>query len=80
MAKKQLHFSVQTEDSKSKKVKNFSNNFYLTGVRMLNVTEQDPKHGFIQGVRVLGVDKYSAAWIAGLRPGDIIVSVKPPTY
>jgi Do/DeqQ family serine protease len=47
---------------------------FLYSVRMENITEQNPYHGYYSGVRVLDIDEYSAAWLAGLRRKDIIVS------
>lgn len=54
---------------------------YLVGVKMTNTVELSSEHGYVQGVKILTIDPYSAAWLAGLRPHDIIVSAnqKPIT-
>jgi len=47
----------------------------LGGAAFGEINEESPEFGNLQGVAVLGVTPGSAAWAAGLRKGDIIVSV-----
>jgi len=69
-----LHFTLKIIDPKSRPAEQFYTSHYLVGLHLQNTTEQTPKHGYIEGVKILTVDHYSAAWLAGLRPNDIIVS------
>jgi serine protease Do len=71
---KKINIAVRTSDPSSSKQKDLKNNPYFYGVQLLNVTEQNPAHGYTTGIRVLAVDEYSPAGTAGLRPGDVIVS------
>ncbi len=48
---------------------------FLSGVKLENVTQQIPLHGYVEGVQILNVDRYSSAFISGLRPEDIITAV-----
>lgn len=45
----------------------------LSGVRLSNFVQLDPQLGEIKGVLVLQVDDSSNAWLAGLRPADVIL-------
>jgi Do/DeqQ family serine protease len=47
----------------------------LSGVKLGDIEPSHPLAGEVKGVEVLDVDKGSRAWEAGLRKGDIIVSV-----
>jgi serine protease Do/serine protease DegQ len=53
----------------------------LAGVALSTIPRQHPLYGEVKGVMVAGIDTDSAAARAGLRPGDIIVSInqKPAT-
>lgn len=44
------------------------------GVRLSNFVQLDPQLGEIKGVLVLQVDDSSNAWLAGLRPADVILT------
>ena len=46
----------------------------LAGVRLGNFVQLDPKMGTVKGVLVLQVDDSSNAWLAGLRPADVILT------
>jgi S1-C subfamily serine protease len=46
----------------------------IDGIVMVDISELSPAYGYIQGIKVVNVDVYSQAIIAGLLPGDIIVS------
>jgi serine protease Do/serine protease DegQ len=47
----------------------------LAGVALSAIPRQHPLYGEVQGVMVAGISTESAAASAGLRPGDIIVSI-----
>lgn len=46
----------------------------LSGVRLSNFVQLDPNIGSVKGVLVLQVDDSSNAWLAGLRPADVILT------
>jgi serine protease Do len=46
----------------------------LSGVRLSNFEQLDPEMSTIKGVLVLQVDDSSNAWLAGLRPADVILT------
>lgn len=69
---KTMDFSFKTADPVS--TEQLYTSPYLNGISMKNTGEQSPKHGYVEGVKISDVDPYSVAWIAGLRPGDIVVS------
>lgn len=48
-------------------------NSLLMGVRMNNIHQVDTQNQELQGVLVLEVNDTSNAWLAGLRPGDVIL-------
>lgn len=48
---------------------------HLTGASFSEIPESHPLYGRIEGVLVSGIKQGSPAWSAGLRPGDVIVSV-----
>lgn len=51
----------------------------LSGVQLNNIFQKDIHNREIKGVIVLNVQDTSAAWLAGLRPGDIIMTVNGKT-
>ncbi len=51
----------------------------LEGTQLGPVPENDPRYGSLEGIAVLVIERGSAAWRAGLRAGDIIVSVNRRT-
>ncbi len=48
---------------------------HLAGATIGPIMDNHPLFGEVDGVSVLEVERGSAAWSAGLRPGDIIVSL-----
>ncbi len=50
-------------------------NPFLFGLALSDFKQQSPLHGIITGVQVMGASERSAGWRAGLRPGDVIISV-----
>lgn len=61
-------------DSMEKAMKNMEKeNALLMGVRLNNIHQVDTQNQEIQGIIVLEVDDTSSAWLAGLRPGDVIL-------
>jgi serine protease Do/serine protease DegQ len=48
---------------------------YLGGALLGPIEADHPLAGEIEGVEVLAIQRGSPAWSAGLRPGDVIVSV-----
>ena len=47
----------------------------LRGLSVSNLDASSPLYGQLKGVQVTGVDPNSAAYMAGLRPGDVITAV-----
>ncbi len=47
----------------------------LLGATFGDLEESSPYYGKIEGVMTYSVEKGSAAWIVGLRPNDIIISI-----
>lgn len=45
---------------------------FLYGIGLTDFRQQSPIHGYIDGVQVTGASEQSAAWISGVRPGDVI--------
>lgn len=71
--KSTLDLKVQI-DSLEKALKNAEEeNSLLMGVRLNNIHQVDTQNQELQGVLVLEVNDTSNAWLAGLRPGDVIL-------
>jgi len=47
---------------------------FLFGLGLRVFNEETPTQGHLQGVQVMQVAENSAAWLAGIRPGDVILS------
>jgi serine protease Do/serine protease DegQ len=47
----------------------------LAGAVMSDIPQGSPLKGRVEGVLVVEVERNSAAWSYGLRPGDVIVAV-----
>lgn len=56
-----------------------ASNPYLFGMVMRNFDAQVPNFGHIQGVQVLRLADNCPSWQAGLRPGDVIMTVNGQT-
>ncbi len=71
--KSTLNLSVGI-DTMEKAIKTMEKeNSLLMGVRLNNIHQVDTQNEELQGVLVLEVDDTSNAWLAGLRPGDVIL-------
>lgn len=68
-----LNAIVASAKQQEKKIQQASP--FLYGVGLTDFSQQSPLHGFIEGVQVTGASEQSAAWVAGIRPGDVITSV-----
>lgn len=71
---KTMHFSVKTNAPKTSEMKRRMEDPYWYGVRLQEVTESLPNHGLVKGIKVMALAEYSPASMAGLLPGDIIIS------
>lgn len=70
---KVLNAIVTSPKQHEKTIQKASPFFYGTG--LMNFAQQSPLHGFVQGVQLTGASEQSAAWIGGMRPGDVITNV-----
>lgn len=52
---------------------------FLYGIGLVNFSQISPIHGLVEGVQVTGASEQSAAWIAGVRPGDVIINANNQT-
>lgn len=50
-------------------------NPFLYGMALSDFKQQSPVHGLVEGVQIDGASENSAGWQAGVRPGDVIISV-----
>jgi Do/DeqQ family serine protease len=67
--------SVVIADPFSNSVPAGKANRHLSGATIGQIGDNHPLFGEVDGVSVMEVERGSAAWSAGLRPGDIIVSI-----
>ena len=61
-------------DIKKNEQKLQADNPFLYGLALRNFEQDSPLHGHIVGVQVVGSSENSAGWVAGIRPGDIIIT------
>ncbi len=47
----------------------------LAGATLSELSDESPLYGQTDGVLVVGIERGSRAWRAGLRDGDVIVSI-----
>ena len=70
------NFSMKISDPKKIEMAGISKvPTLLAGVKLEDIDLLDPTMGHVQGLAVLYVDQTSEAWLGGLRPGDVILSV-----
>lgn len=70
--KERLHFNTAIQDIRKNELTDHK--LLLSGVRLSNFVQLDPQMGTVKGVLVLQVDDSSNAWLAGLRPADVIIT------
>jgi serine protease Do len=70
--KEQMHFNTIIKDPPKAELSDRKQ--LLSGVRLGNFVQLDPKLGTVKGVLVLQVEDSSNAWLAGLRPADVILT------
>lgn len=73
-ANKVIRLNLVTQDPEQYQQCSEAKNPFLYGTILKNFDQQLPIQGRITGVLVLRVAQNTAAWHAGLRPGDVIVS------
>jgi serine protease Do len=71
---KPLTLNAVVTDIKEHEQQLQSNNPFLYGLALRSFEQEQPPHGNVMGVQVVGASESSAGWRAGLRPGDIIIS------
>jgi S1-C subfamily serine protease len=72
---KPLPFEVVTQSSARNMMQQQMNNPYFFGTELKVASVYRPPLGEIEGIQITKIDPYSAAMVAGLAPGDIIISV-----
>ncbi len=70
---------AQVTDVKQHEQKLQANNPFLFGLALKNFEQDSPLHGNVIGVQIVGASENSAGWRAGLRSGDVIISVNKQT-
>jgi S1-C subfamily serine protease len=48
---------------------------HMSGAVLGSISDNHPLAGHVEGIQVLDIERGSPAWSAGLRAGDIVVSV-----
>ena len=78
---KLLELSVTLMDAKKQQALVQKHTPYFNGVSLQDFSFYSPENGHVNGVALVHVEIDSAAWIAGLRSGDIVLSAnnKPTT-
>jgi serine protease Do len=71
---KEVSLDLTTADPEQYLLKAQQQNPFLFGMAFRNFDQQTPMQGHINGIQILYVSKNSAAWRAGLIPGDVIIS------
>lgn len=72
---KTLSAQFVTADPQAYEKANRGTEPFLFGMLMRNFDAQVPNFGHVEGVQVLHLDDNCPAWQAGLRPGDVIITV-----
>lgn len=70
--KERLNFNAVIQDVPKADITNKKQ--ILSGIRLSNFVQLDPTIGTVKGVLVLQVEDSSNAWLAGLRPADVILT------
>lgn len=71
---KVISISLVTQDPEQYQQANEAKNPFLYGTILREFDQQVPIQGRVVGILILRVAQNTAAWHAGLRPGDVIVS------
>lgn len=71
---KTISINLITQDPERYQQANAAKNPFLFGTVLKHFDEQLPLQGHVVGIAILRVAQNTAAWHAGLRPGDVIVS------
>lgn len=71
---KPMTLNAIVTDIKKHEQKLQSSNPFLYGLALRSFEQEQPPHGNVIGIQVVGATENSAGWRAGLRPGDIIIS------
>ncbi len=79
--KKSMVIPITIMDAKKQKSLVQKQTPYFSGVSLQNFSFYSPENGQVNGVALVNVEIDSAAWIAGLRTGDVVLSAngKPAT-
>ncbi len=71
---KDLKLRAIVTDMKQNEQQLQSSNPFLYGLALHNFEQDSPPNGHITGVQIVGASESSAGWVAGLRPGDVIIT------
>jgi serine protease Do len=71
---RKISFSTKIQGTQKPTTDTSDRKQLLAGVRLSNFVQLDPQLGSIKGVLALQVDDSSNSWLAGLRPGDVIIT------
>lgn len=71
---KSMHIEAVVADVKKNQEKLAEKNPFLFGVALTDFEQESPIHGHVIGVQVVGAMENSAAYRAGVRPGDVIIA------
>lgn len=69
-----MELSITLMDEKKQQALVQKHTPYFNGVSLQNFSFYSPENGHINGVALVHVEIDSAAWIAGLRTGDVVLS------
>lgn len=71
---KAMELSIKLMDPKKQEALVQKHTPYFNGVSLQDFSFYSPKNGHVNGVALVHVEIDSAAWIAGLRTGDVVLS------
>lgn len=72
---KTLQFAVKSADPDAYKRENDAKDPFFTGVAFKPFEAIVPGMGYAKGLQVMNVNETSPSWQAGLRPGDVVLSI-----